>query len=69
MEQGKIKQGFTNELVATLNVGTQKFKIEYDRKNDTYELLEKCPHYDYLVKTGDLFTVVNHLLELYDNNN
>ena len=68
MEQGKIKQGFANEVIATLNVGIQEFKIEYNRDNDTFELLERCEHYDYLVETGDLFTVVNHLLELYDAN-
>lgn len=67
MEEGKIKQGFTNELVATLTVGDRNFKIEYDRKNDTYELLEKCKCYDYVCSTGDIFKVVNHLLRIYDN--
>lgn len=69
MDKENIKQGFTNELVATLTIGARHFKIEYDSKNDTFELLGRCDFYDYVCCTGDLFTVVNRLLELYDINN
>ena len=67
MDKENIKQGFANELIATLNVGDRHFKIEYDRKNDTFELLERCKYYDYVCSTGDIFKVVNHLLRIYDN--
>lgn len=67
MDKDNIKQGFANETVATLTCGGRILRIDYNRKNDTYELLEKCRYYDYLLITGDIFKVVNHLLDIYNN--
>lgn len=67
MDKDNIKQGFANEPIARLTCGGRILRIDYDRKNDTYELLEKCKQYDYLIVTGDIFEVVNHLLRIYNN--
>lgn len=55
------------DIIIEVSFSNRKFRIDYDNKTDTYELMEVCTHYDYLIETGDIFTVANRVLEIYEN--